>query len=471
MPTLADIVYGRSPAFVQDLLVSQYGRRILKDRFGRAFDETMDLFARSERWSGDEMRAYQDKRVEAIVAHAYETVPFYRERMDALHLRPADVRTVGDLPKLPVLTRADVAANAARLASRAVQRRDRWAVWTSGTTGSPLPIWWDRGVVVAANACLWRSRRWAGVEFGRPYATLFGRLVVPPRATRPPYWRVNRPWRQLLLSPVHLSDATAPLYLDAIAGFGAESLESYPSSACLLARYAQAAGARLPLRAVFTTSEPLLPEQRAAIEDAFACRVFDFYSQAERVAFTSECGEHAGHHLHEEYGVTELLGNDGAPVPPGTPGRMVATTLHNRAMPLIRYAVGDATAMTGEPCACGRTLPLTAGVATKQEDLLVAADGRLVAPSVLAGVFKRSTPVSKSQIVQREAGEVTVRVVRLDGYTQEDERSIERGFRARLGTGLRVRFEYVDDIPCSSRGKYRWVISTVPHRWGGGSGA
>jgi phenylacetate-CoA ligase len=274
-----------------------------------------------------------------------------------------------------------------------------------------------------------------------------------------------------MLSPVHLSEATAPLYLDAVAEFGAESLESYPSSAYLLARYAQAAGARLPLRAVFTTSEPLLPEQRTAIEDAFACRVFDFYSQAERVAFTSECDEHSGHHLHEEYGVVELVDGDGAPVAPGSPGRVIATTLHNRAMPLIRYAVGDATAMTGLPCACGRTLPVTGGVATKQEDLLVAADGRLVSPSVLTGVFKRSTPVGRSQIVQREAGEITVRVVKLDGYSQDDERAIERGFRARLGAGLRIRFEYVDDIPCSSRGKYRWVISTAPHQWGGGSGA
>jgi phenylacetate-CoA ligase len=471
MSALADTIYRLSPAFAQNLTVSWYGRKTRRERFGQAFDRMTDLLERSERWSAGEMRAYQDERVASIVAHAYETVPFYRERMDALRLRPADVRTAADLPLLPILTRADVTANAPRLVSRAIPRRDRWSAWTSGTTGSPTPVWWDRDVVAAANACLWRARRWAGVEFGRPYATLFGRLVVPPRETRPPYWRVNRPWRQLLLSPVHLSEATAPLYLAAVADFGAESLETYPSSAYLLARYAQAAGARLALRAVFTTSEPLLPEQRAAVEDAFGCRVFDFYSQAERVGFSSECGEHNGHHLHEEYGVTELVDDGGAPVASGATGRVVATTLHNRAMPLIRYAVGDATAMTGRRCPCGRTLPLTEGVATKQEDLLVASDGRLVPPSVLAGVFKRSTPVSRSQIVQRDAGEVTVRIVRLVGYTRDDERAIEQGFRARLGSGLRVRFEYVEDISVSSRGKYRWIVSTAPHRWGCRSGA
>ncbi len=189
--------------------------------------------------------------------------------------------------------------------------RRLWEAKTSGTTGAVISVSWDRGVVVMTNACLWRSRRWAGVEFGRPYATLFGRLVVPVAATRPPFWRVNRSWNQLVLSPLHLSDATAPLYLDAMRDFGAEALEAYPSSAYVLARYAEAAGVHLPLKAVFTTSEPLLPVQREVIEERFRCPVFDFYSQAERVMFSSECEAHEGHHVFEEYGVTELVDDCG----------------------------------------------------------------------------------------------------------------------------------------------------------------
>ena len=312
----------------------------------------------------------------------------------------------------------------------------------------------------------WRSRRWAGFEFGRPYATLFGRFVVPPSARRPPYWRLNPSWNQLFLSPLHLNDETAPLYLDAMRDHGAEALESYPSSAYILARHAEAAGRVLPLRCVFTTSEPLLAHQRRVIEERFRCRVFDTYSQAERVMFSSECETHDGHHVYDEYGVTELVDETGAPVAVGTVGRVVATGLHNFGMPLIRYALRDATAMSGRACACGRTLALAAAVATKEEDVLVSPDGRMLSASLLTSVFKSVDTVAASQVLQDRPDEVTVRVVPRDGFSEGDERAIERGLHARLGDGVRVRFERVSEIPLSGRGKFRWVISSVPLRWG-----
>jgi len=470
MGQFADRLYALSPPFVQNAVVSAYGARARRDRFGAAFDRAIEFLERSERWSRAELRAYQDERVGAIVAHAYETVAFYRERMDALGLAPRDVRSVDDLPKLPIVTRADLAAHGARMVTTATPRPRLWSVTTSGTTGAPVSVRWDHGVVVMTNACLWRARRWAGFEFGRPYATLLGRLVVPAEATRPPYWRVNRSWNQLLLSPLHVTAETATRYLEAMRDFGVEALEAYPSSAYVLARHARAARGRLNLRAVFTTSEPLLPAQREVIEERFGCRVFDAYGQAERVMFSSECEAHDGHHLFEQYGVTEIVDDRGAPVHPGSPGRVVATSLHNLGMPLIRYELRDATAMAARSCPCGRTLALTKGVATKEEDLLVAEDGRLVSPSLLTGVFKDALRVAESQIVQRERGEVTVRIVRLDGYTDDDERLIAHGLRARLGERATVRFEYVSDIPRSARGKFRWVISTAPVSWGRGGG-
>jgi phenylacetate-CoA ligase len=148
-------------------------------------------------------------------------------------------------------------------------------------------------------------------------------------------------------------------------------------------------------------------------------------------------------------------------------GRVVATSLHNFGMPLIRYALCDVTSMAARPCRCGRTLALAAGVATKEEDVLVAPDGRLLSPSLLAPVFKDARPVTKSQIVQTRPDEITVRIVRLRVFTPDDERLVERGFQERLGSEVRVRFEYVEDIPTSARGKFRWIVSTVPLRWGG----
>jgi len=459
-------LYDRLPAGIQNAVVSGYGRKILKERFGPEYDWWSAFLERSERFDRGELDAYRDERLREVVRHAYETVPYYRDLFDRLRLKPSDVRGKSDLEKLPILSREQVAEEGERLLSTVLRPEEIVRTTTSGTTANPLPVFWDRTIAVVNNACLWRSRRWAGFEFGRPYATLMGRLVVPGRRRRPPFWRVNAPWNQLLLSPIHLSEETAPLYLAAMRERRVEALETYPSFAYVLARYAESQGNYLPLRAVFTTGEPLLAVQRTVIEERFRCRVFDAYGQAERVVFSSECEEHCGQHVYEEYGIAELVDGDGRPVGDGALGRVVATGLHNRAMPLIRYALGDITSRTGRICSCGRELALWGGVTTKAEDIIVTSDGRMLPATIMAGFFSEIRGTKRTQIFQESPDEIVVRLVVGDGFSDDDQAVLERNLRARLGPDMRIVFEHVADIPLSGRGKSRWVISTVPLRWG-----
>jgi phenylacetate-CoA ligase len=466
MSGLKERLYDRLPVGIQNAVVSRYGRTILKERFGPEFERWSEFLERSERFGRDELGAYQDERLRETVRHAYETVPYYRGLFDALRLKPSDIAGRADLPKLPILSREVVAREGERLLSTALRHRDIVRTTTSGTTNNPLPVFWDHTIAVLNNACLWRSRRWAGFEFGRPYATLMGRLIVPGSRRRPPFWRLNAPWNQLLLSPIHLTEETAPLYLAAMRERRVEALETYPSFAYVLARYAESEGEHLPLRAVFTTGEPLLALQRAVIEERFQCRVFDAYGQAERVVFSSECEEHCGHHLYEEYGITELVDGDGNPVADGALGRIVATGLHNRAMPLLRYALGDVTSRTGSACRCGRELALFGGVTTKSEDIIVTADGRMLPATIMTGFFSEIRGTLKTQIVQESPDEIIVKLVVGDGFSLGEQALLERNLRQRLGPDMKIMFERVDDIPLSPRGKFRWVVSTVPLRWG-----
>ena len=124
------------------------------------------------------------------------------------------------------------------------------------------------------------------------------------------------------------------------------------------------------MKTVLTLSETLYDEQRASIEAAFACKVFDHYGMAERVVFASECNEHAGHHLNLDYGITELLNSSNQPIEEGKLGKIVATSLHNFAMPFIRYETSDASAFKTRGCACKRGFPLIEDVTTKQESIV-----------------------------------------------------------------------------------------------------
>ncbi|MBD3347913.1 MAG: AMP-binding protein [Candidatus Eisenbacteria bacterium] len=466
MKSWLDRIYESCPVALQNALVSLYGRRIFRQRFGPGFDSATELLKSLERAPLDSIREYQNERLRKIVEHAYATVPYYGRRWRSAGVGPDDIRAIDDLEKLPVLTRQEVIDNREDLVSTAADRGQLRLATTSGTTGYPVSVYWDRGVTVMNNACLWRARSWGGAGFGRPYATLMGREIVPRRQTEPPYWRYNSTWNQLLLSSYHLDEETAPLYVDRMREAGVDMLEAYPSAAYLLARYMEMRSLTLPLRSVLTSSEPLLPVQRALIESRFECRVMDAYGQAERVAFASECERHEGLHIFEGYGIVELLDDDLEPVPEGGAGQIVATGLHNMAMPLIRYATGDGAVLARERCSCGRALRLLTGITGKAEDIVVTPGGRMIPGPLLSYALKGISGVVRSQLVQERPETLTVRLVVNEDFLPRDEDLIRKGLTERLGDEVTLRFDYVSEIELSGRAKYRWIISSVPLRWG-----
>jgi phenylacetate-CoA ligase len=198
--------------------------------------------------------------------------------------------------------------------------------------------------------------------------------------------------------------------------------------------------------------------------------VFDVFSQAERVLFAMECEKHDGLHVQPEFGVLEIVGDDGEALADGRFGRIIATGLENHGMPLIRYEVGDVSAKEGAPCGCSRTLPRMAAVSTKAEDIVVTPEGRFISSSTLTHPFKPMVRIEKSQIVQETPGRVTVKIVRRPGYTDDDTRALVTALGERLGPSVAIEVEFVDDIPRGPSGKFRWVVSKVPLRFAGTEG-
>ena len=160
--------------------------------------------------------------------------------------------------------------------------------------------------------------------------------------------------------------------------------------------------------------------------------------------------------------LVEILDADG-PAPLGTAGEVVATCLSNYAMPLIRYRTGDRSAFQTSRCDCGRSLTTLKQVQTKCEDVLTTADGRYVLPSVLTLPFKPIKGIEKSQIVQEEPGVIVVSIVANTSFDSGQKRLLTAGLLERLGEGTSLRLQEVSDIPKESSGKFRWVVSRVPH--------
>jgi phenylacetate-CoA ligase len=217
-----------------------------------------------------------------------------------------------------------------------------------------------------------------------------------------------------------------------------------------LAKHILDHGAAAPQpRAVFTASETLLDFQRVVIEEAFGTKAFNWYGTTE---FTNNIVECAQGSLHQrlDYGVLELVGN----------GTMIATGLNNRAMPLIRYKVGDDATYREGTCPCACAFPLIERIEGRVEDYVHTPDGRLVGR--LDHLFKDVQHVREAQVVQTQLDELVLRIVRTDGFNKKDEQILLGEARQRLGGTIRIRFEFVDNIPRTAAGKFRFIISELP---------
>ena len=164
-----------------------------------------------------------------------------------------------------------------------------------------------------------------------------------------------------------------------------------------------------------------------------------------------------------------MVGESDEPLPPGRSGLLVGTGLHNYAMPLIRYACGDVAVLSDRSCPCGRTLPLMEGVLSRVGDLLVTPDGRTLPPIMITWVVRWIEGVTRYQLRQESVNELRMLVVCPSPITDEERRNVHHHFERRMGPGVNVTVERVDDIPRSGRGKKRLIISKVPLPWSDGN--
>ncbi len=459
MTSWAQNLYGDSPVLLQNVFLNLYALRLHKQRFGKKLESLLQWLEQTQYWSQSDLNSYQEERLRAVVKHAYDTTAYHREKMDFLKLRPNDIRTLSDLPKLPLMSKEDLKKDIRGFLSSRFRNGQLVHGHTSGTTGSPLDVRWDRGMVLMNNAVEWRQKGWADLKLGDPLALILGRVTVPIKQRHPPFWRMNYIHNQLWLSAFHMSDENLIYYVEKLERFHPKIIEGYPSTLYILARYLNSRGLSLPLNAALTSSETLFAHQREAIETAFQCKIYDYYGLAERVIFATECSHHNKKHLNSEYGITEFVDERGIPVPLGSTGRMVGTSLHNLGMPMIRYMTNDLSSLKGQECECGRKLPLMEAVTTKHEDIILTPDGRWISPSVLTHPFKPLKSIVESQIIQEELSLIVIRIVKGPIYSKEDSSQLLEGLRERLGNSVRIELEFVDQIPRESSGKFRWVIS------------
>jgi phenylacetate-CoA ligase len=451
--------YRAASPWIQDWLLSAraLGRKLARE--GLAFRRVRAELRESQNWTPDEAARQQADRVTRVVRHAARHVPYYRERFKRLGLDVRNMEFPRDLARLPLLTKADV-----RAAGRSLIAEDAGKPMisgsTSGTTGSPVWFHQDLDAVTREHAFISRHLEWAGLRPGDRRAWLRGDPIVPADRIEPPYWRRNYADNMLMLSSLHLSHRSAPLYLDALTEFDPVVLQAYPSSVSFLAAWMLDHGKRYrgrSLRSVVTSSEMFDRRQREQVATAFGCKVLDWYGLAERVAAIGMC-EQGRYHLMTDYAYVEFIPTEYEDLV-----EPVGTGFNNRAMPLLRYRSGDLVrlAPATATCECGRHGPLIDEIIGRSDDFIKIPDGRRMAACLAGNMFRGVPGILEGQIQQDCLDTLTIRVVPSDEYTEASELALLRNAQARLGGGLACRVVVVDEIARTPRGKFKSVICSV----------
>jgi len=452
-PMLMRLYHGL-PAPVRPIAATLRGFYLGWWRYGSAMERVAREAQERERWTGEQWRHYRAERLGYVLHRAATQVPYYRDHWQARRRR-GDRAAWDVLANWPILEKDVLRERPEQFVADDCDRRRMFFQQTSGTTGKPIRLWRSRralqGLYGVAAA---RTRSWLGVSERERWARLGGQVVVPIEQRRPPFWVWNAARQQLYLSTYHLAPDLLPYYLDALREYRIVCLQAYPSSLHVLAQAALQLGARdLPVRAVITSAEPLLPHQRQTIMAAFHCPVQETYGMGESVAAASSCGD-GRLHQWPEVGIVEVV-DGAAAVPRGVAGDLVCTGLLDADMPLIRYRVGDRGTMPPQdsPCACGRTLPEFGEIQGRSNDMLLTPDGRQV--FWLNPVFY-GVPVREAQIIQEAIGRIRVRYAPADAFTPRWDREIAGRLRARLGD-VEVILEPVARVPRSANGKLQAV--------------
>lgn len=454
-------IYKRSPIVIQNIMLNAKAIELYYERYGYKFNKKMKFFQENLFKSYKELKEYQSLKLRSLIKDAYHNVPYYRKIMKLHGIKLRDIDSVEDLEKFPVLKKEHIKNHFQQLISKKHKKILLRHGHTSGTTGTPLDVKYDIQTCVVHHVADWRQKQLAGMNFGDPYASIQGRVIVPLEQTKPPFWRKNYVNNQLFLSAFHLTEKNIPFYLEKLYKENIKFIEGYPSNLYILSLYLNKYNQKLPMTAVLTSSETLFDHQRQSIEKSFDCNMFDFYGMAERTVFASECSKHTGKHINMDYGITEFLDSDDNPVSKGNLGRIIGTSLHNYAMPLIRYETNDSCTLKSENCSCGCQFPIMDNVTTKNESIVTLPDGRLISPSVLTHPFKPMHNILESQIIQKDYDLINIKIVKNINFTYEDEKVLIKSFKERLGNDIRIQIDYVKQIQKSESGKLKWVMSHI----------
>jgi phenylacetate-CoA ligase len=421
---------------------------------------------RFEALSPSAQRRQQQQRLEQILQHAYNTVPFYRQQFDDAGFKPSHARVDRPLP-LPALRRDDLREGGESLRSNAFQLKDLRQAGSSGTTSTPIQFYRDIESLRDKSAIQMQLNSWVRFDQGDRVLLMWGAhrdLVSQPS------WR----WRfyeETLLRRIPapsgmINDEILERFRERYETLRPKVLYAYSTVLAAFAAYMVKHGMKHRPAVIIATAEVMNDENRRLIETTFGIPVTMHYGSRELGMIASECSQHQGLHFHpwSSYVEFDPIGD----TPDGPAYRLLITDLLNYGQPFIRYDTGDCVTLGSQQCACGRPFPLVSKILGRVCEGIILADGGII-PGITLGtqmaqMGQTFRSIAQVQFVQKSLEHIHLRYAVKGNETskQSELSSICTAIDALMNQPMNWSLEQVADIPRERSGKIRLCISELP---------
>ncbi|MFH1563683.1 MAG: phenylacetate--CoA ligase family protein [Nitrospirota bacterium] len=428
---------------------------------GRKTLKYLKDFEISQWYSPAQLKKLQLVKLKSLLKHAYENVPYYKEKFDKLNFNIQEFKTIDDLKKLPVITKDEIKENFSKLIAKGWEE-SLVRCSTGGSTGEPLIFLTSKIRAAQDQAVKMRNRRWWGIDLGDKELLLWGSPIERSNQSMVKSIR-DRLMNCILLSAYELSGDSLAKHLQVIYRFRPKFIYGYATALYRFAQFIKKEKidiSNLGFKVIISTAEVLYDHYRELIESVFNCAVVNEYGARDGGLIGFECPQKKMH-INSDYLIVEFVNSSNEPVSNGEVGEIVVTHLASFGMPFIRYKVGDLAANSIETCSCGRGLPLMKLIQGRTRDLIITPEGKTIHGSLFSRSISEIEGIKEFKIIQKSMKELVVLIVKDINFKLDALLKVEKKFQEFLGKETKINFEFVDKIPLDKSGKYRIVVSEI----------
>jgi phenylacetate-CoA ligase len=400
----------------------------------------LEILLRNQALSRDALLRKQRADFAAIVAHAAANVPYYNECL------------AGRTDSIPILEKDMVRERLDDLLERDADRSQVRLGHTGGSTGKPLAFWYDDAKHELMRAGMMRGFMMSGWRPGQKVLNFWGaRQDVAAGGI------FGAGWSDLIaaektIGATEYSEAKLHAWARSVQRYRPVLLYGYASAMSELARFVIANRMAMPqsLIGVYSTAEVLTDPQRALMQQAFGCKVFNQYGCREVPNIAWEC-RHGNMHVFADLVYLESIRDENE-------DRLIVTSLTNRLMPFIRYNLGDSGRLLDGECACGSPFPLLEMGLCRQNDWISGHAGKRIHPGVFIHLLDGRTQIRQFQWVQDSPACLTLHLVATERLAPAAQAGLAEQVSHAMGGETALAVDYVEEIPRTASGKHRFVI-------------